>query len=695
MSINRQSLRKKLMLLLMIISFTVLSLVTLGFAISDWVSSRDDLYDRMRAQASIIAQNSVAALTFNDPNAAEQTLNTLKNTDDIVGAVLFDSNHQRFSSYQRDDITLPLSPPEGKEGSVAGTLFVQVPVQLDGEQIGNILLLSELSNWQQQQLYRMAIVLGLFLFSLLVAMFLSNVAQQIITRPILNLAGIARRITDTRDYDLRAEKLSNDEIGSLADDFNQMLDQIQQTEKELRDVQSQLEDKVNERTSELLELTEQLEHQAYHDTLTGLANRATFDTNLKAAINYASRRELKLAVMFLDLDRFKSINDTLGHAVGDKLLIEMADRLNHCLRQSDTLARLGGDEFALLLPDSSPNAAAEVATKVIEAIKQPIHVEGYNLQVTTSIGISIFPDNGVDASSILKNADTAMYSSKEAGRNQFNFFSQEMNASTERRLLLENKLRQAINDNLFTIYFQPKWNAHSGEMVGVEALVRWFDEEEGFISPEEFIPLAEDCGLVSSIDDWVCKNACLQIQSLFPQGEPTIGLSVNLSPSQVIHKDIYKRISSILTKTGFPGHCLELEITETMLSAEIEQLHDDLELLRPLGVEVSIDDFGTGYSSLSRLKQLPINTLKIDRSFINDIGEDSSDEVIIRTIIDMAHNLNLRVVAEGIETEEQHNFVRHHNCDMVQGYLFSRPVPLDELARLLDESTRYQSAGSY
>lgn len=695
MSINRQSLRKKLMLLLMIVSFTVLSLVTLGFAISDWVSSRDDLYDRMRAQASIIAQNSVAALTFYDPNAAEQTLNTLKNTDDIVGAVLFDSNHQRFSSYQRDDITLPLTPPESNEGSVAGTLFVQVPVQLDGEQIGNILLLSELSNWQQQQLYRMAIVLGLFVFSLLVAMFLSNVAQQIVTRPILNLARIARRITDTRDYDLRAEKLSNDEIGSLADDFNQMLDQIQQTEKELRDVQSQLEDKVNERTSELLALTEQLEHQAYHDTLTGLANRATFDTNLQAAINYASRRKLKLAVMFLDLDRFKSINDTLGHAVGDKLLVEMADRLNHCLRQSDTLARLGGDEFALLLPDSSPNAAAEVATKVIEAIKQPIHVEGYNLQVTTSIGISIFPDNGVDASSILKNADTAMYSSKEAGRNQFNFFSQEMNASTERRLLLENKLRQAINDNLFTIYFQPKWNAHSGEMVGVEALVRWFDEEEGFISPEEFIPLAEDCGLVSSIDDWVCKNACLQIQSLFPQGEPTIGLSVNLSPSQVIHKDIYKRISSILTETGFPGHCLELEITETMLSAEIEQLHDDLELLRPLGVEVSIDDFGTGYSSLSRLKQLPINTLKIDRSFINDIGEDSSDEVIIRTIIDMAHNLNLRVVAEGIETEEQHNFVRHHNCDMVQGYLFSRPVPLDELARLLDESTRYQSAGSY
>lgn len=689
MSTNRQSLRKKLMLLLMIVSCTVLSLVTLGFAVSDWVSSRDDIYDRMRAQASIIGQNSVAALTFSDPDAATRTLETLNNTDDIVGAVLFDASKELFASYQREGAKLPLSPPAHQEGSLAGTLYIKLPIQLDGEQIGCIVLLSELGNWQQQQLHRMAIVLGLFLFSLLVAILLSNVAQHIVTRPILNLARTARRITDTRDYDLRAEKLSNDEIGSLADDFNQMLDQIQQTEKELRDAQSQLEDKVNERTSELLELTEQLEHQAFHDTLTGLANRATFDTNLKAAINYASRRKLKLAVMFLDLDRFKSINDTLGHAVGDKLLIVMAERLSHCLRQSDTLARLGGDEFALLLPDSSPNAAAEVATKVIETIKQPIHIEGYNLQVTTSIGISMFPDNGTDASSILKNADTAMYGSKEAGRNRFSFFSQEMNASTERRLVLENKLRQAINNNCFTIHYQPKWDARNGEMVGVEALVRWFDEEEGFISPEEFIPLAEDCGLVSAIDDWVCKQACLQIKSLFPEGEPSIGLAVNLSPTQVIHKDIYKRISGILAETGFPGHRLELEITEAMLSAEVEQLHDDLELLRPLGVEVSIDDFGTGYSSLSRLKSLPINTLKIDRSFIHDIGQDSSDEVIIRTIIDMAHNLNLRVVAEGIETEAQHNFVRLYECDMVQGYLFSRPIPLADLKQLLAESAQY------
>lgn len=684
MSIERKSLRKKLMMLLMIVSCTVLSMVTVGFAISDWVDSRDAIYDRMRSQAGIIGNNSIAALTFHDPEAAVRTLTTLESTEDIIGAVLFDNQQHRFASYQRENTSLPLIPPTGEEGSLKGTLYVQLPVTLDNEVIGSILLLSELGGWQQQQLHRMAIVLGLFLLSLLVAVLLSNVAQKLVTRPILNLARTAREVTDTRNYELRAEKVSEDEIGSLADDFNEMLNQIQLRDNELRDTHAQLEDKVNERTSELLELTQQLEHQAFHDTLTGLANRATFDNNLQTAINYAHRHDKQIAVMFLDLDRFKSINDSLGHHVGDKLLIEMSKRLSKCLRNSDTLARLGGDEFAILLPDSSPNASANTAAKVIDAVRKQIHVEGFNLRITTSIGISIYPNNGEDAATILKNADTAMYSSKDAGRNQLNFFSQEMNACAERRLLLENKLRKAVNDHLFTIHFQPKWNTSNNQLVSVEALIRWFDADEGFISPEEFIPLAEDCGLIGAIDDWVCKNACLQIQSLFDDNRPNISLSVNVSPAHVIHKDIYKRVSTILDETGFPGQYLELEITETMIASEVERLYEDLNNIRSLGVEISIDDFGTGYSSLSRLKQLPLNTLKIDQSFVRDIGEDSGDEVIIRTIIDMAHNLNLKVVAEGVETDEQYRFIKRFNCDLVQGYLFSKPVPLNELAQMID-----------
>ncbi|MBE9397091.1 EAL domain-containing protein [Pontibacterium sp. N1Y112] len=684
MSIGRKSLRKKLMMLLMIVSCTVLSMVTLGFAISDWVDSRNAIFDRMRSQAGIIGNNSIGALTFHDADAAKRTLTTLEATEDIIGAVLFDRQKQHFAGYQRDNTALPLTPPTSEEGSLGGTLYVQQPVTLDNEVIGSIVLLSELGSWQQQQIHRMTIVMGLFLLSLLVAVLLSNAAQRLVTRPILNLARTAREVTDTRNYELRAEKISEDEIGSLADDFNEMLNQIQLRDNELRDTHAQLEDKVKERTSELLELAQQLEHQAFHDTLTGLANRATFDNNLQTAINFAQRNKKQIAVMFLDLDRFKSINDSLGHHVGDKLLIEMSKRLAGCLRSSDTLSRLGGDEFAILLPDSSPNAAADTAAKVIDTVKQPIHIEGYNLQVTTSIGISIYPNNGDSAATILKNADTAMYSSKDAGRNQLNFFSQEMTACAERRLLLENKLRHAISENLFTIQFQPKWDTCNNRLVGVEALIRWLDDDEGYISPDEFIPLAEDCGLIGTIDDWVCKNACLQIQSLFGSNQPNISLAVNVSPAHVIYKDIYKRVSTILDETGFPAQNLELEITETMIASEVERLYEDLNKIRSLGVEISIDDFGTGYSSLSRLKQLPLNTLKIDRSFVRDIGEDSGDEVIIRTIIDMAHNLNLKVVAEGVETDEQYTFIKQYNCDLVQGYLFSKPVPLNELALMLD-----------
>lgn len=686
--VDGRPLRKKLMLLLLVVSCTVLSLATLGFAISDWVSSREEVFDRMRSQAAIIGNNSVAALTFYDVSAATRTLSTLKSEDDIVGAVLFDKDNQLFSSYQRQGIALPQSPPSSEKGSLDSAFYVLFPIQLDGEVIGNILILSELGNWQQQQIQRMTIVLGLFLFSLIVAVLLSSAAQKMVTRPILKLANTARRVTETRNYELRAEKVSEDEIGSLADDFNEMLNQIQLRDNELQHVQAQLEDKVKERTSELLELTKQLEHQAFHDSLTGLANRATFDNDLQSSISYARRYDHQVAVMFLDLDRFKGINDTLGHGVGDKLLVEMSKRLSDCLRSSDTLARLGGDEFAVLMLNTSPNAAADVAAKLTNAINQSVQVEGYNLLVTTSIGISIYPDDGDSAAVILKNADTAMYSSKDAGRNQFCFYANEMNARTERRLLLENKLRKAITEKSFEVYYQPKWKTDSKQMVGVEALIRWFDEDEGFISPGEFIPLAEDCGLIGTIDDWVSKTACREILSLFDGKQPELSLSVNFSPAHFIRSDVYKRISDTLNETGFPGQCLELEITETLVAAETDRLSEHLNNIRALGVEISIDDFGIAYSSLSRLRELPLNTLKIDQSFIRDIGDDTDDEVIVRTIIDMAHNLNLKVVAEGVETEQQYQFVKRHNCDLVQGFLFSKPIPLNELSLLLKKSNR-------
>lgn len=680
--------RKKLMLLLVLTSCSVLSLATIGFAVSDWINSRAEVINHLDSQANIIGNNSVASLLFNDVQSATETLRTLEGEENIIGAYLYNHEKALFAHFQRGSNKQPIQHlPDKPNKTMQEALFVVHTIRLDNETVGHILLLSELDSWQAQQLERLQVVFLLFVFAFIVAIFISNAAQRIITQPILKLANTARTITKTQDYHLRAEKQSEDEVGALADDFNEMLKQIQHRDDELQQARNQLEGKVKERTSELYKLTKQLEHQAFHDPLTGLANRATLDENLQGAINFAQRHNQQLAVFFLDLDRFKGINDSLGHDVGDKLLVELGQRLKNALRSSDILARLGGDEFAVLLQDTQPHMAAEVASKLIDAIGEPIVVDEYNLQVTTSIGISIYPEDGKSAAEILKRADTAMYSSKEAGRNQFSFFANEMNIKTERRMLLEHKLRQAAKDNNFKVYYQPKWDAQEHKIIGLEALIRWFDPEEGFISPAEFIPLAEDCGLIGIIDQWVMKTACSELLALYAGAPPQVLLSVNFSPAHFIRQDICERITDLLEETGYPGNRLELEITETVVASEGDSIYEQLNSIRQLGIEISIDDFGIAYSSLSRLKQLPLNTLKIDRSFIHDIGSDPDDEVIVRTIIDMAHNLNLKVVAEGVENEAQYAFVREHRCDAVQGFLFSKPVPIQDLEPLLNLTT--------
>jgi len=689
----RSSIRKTLILVLLLTSSIALTLATLGFAVNDWFALRASAHDRLRAQAGIVASNSVAALTFGDRIAAGNTLESLQSQGEIIAAVLFAADGRVFAQYQRENERVPLVLPERSQGELGEHLFVVHPLVLEGETIGNILVVSELGFWQQRQRYHLRTALALFLLSLLVVYVISTKLQRIVSLPIIKLAKVARRVTESQDYSLRAEKLSRDEIGRLVDDFNEMLHQIQLRDRQLQGSRELLEEKVQERTAELTELTRQLEHQAYYDTLTGLANRSTFDDHLRLAIGQSQRHGGSVAVLFMDLDRFKVINDTLGHIVGDKLLIQVANRFSACLRGSDTLARLGGDEFAVLLVEPrTDNEATEVASKLIAAINQPFSVEGYSLHVTTSIGISVFPGDGDSAEAIIKNADTAMYRAKDSGRNQFAFFAAEMNARALRRLELENKMRSAIRDQGFRIFYQPRRDTHTLELIGVEALIRWFDPGEGEISPVEFIPLAEECGLTAKIDDWVMETACAEILSCFDGGEPEFSLSVNFSPSQFIRKDLDKVIADILQRTGFPGHCLELEITENLFGPESANAPELLKRIGGLGLEISIDDFGKAYSSLSRLKQLPLETLKIDRSFIQDLGRDQDDEILVRTIITMAHSLGLKVVAEGVETDAQYQFVKAYNCNAVQGFLFGRPMDLGQLKALLAEKNALLAA---
>ncbi|MGR9085900.1 MAG: EAL domain-containing protein [Gammaproteobacteria bacterium] len=678
------------MRVLLLTSSSALLLSAFGFAVNDWMSMRKAMFDTLRSQADILGYNTIAALTFNDPKAALDTLSSLKKESDIVGAALYSSQGKRFVHYEREAKIVPLSVPDQNSGVLNGNLFVLSPIVFDGERIGSIMVISDLKSWKHRQLQELAIAAGLFSLSLLVALLLSSRLQRLVSEPILKLARTARLVSESQDYALRAEKLSSDEIGVLVDDFNDMLSQIQLRDLELQKARDELEEKIRARTLELTELTRQLEHQAYYDTLTGLSNRVTFDDRLRLATDQAKRQGWRIAVMFLDLDRFKLLNDTLGHAVGDKLLVQVAHRLKACLRVNDTLARLGGDEFAIVLSLSRHGIdAAEVANKITATIAEPIQVDGYSLHVTTSIGISLFPDDGNRAETIIKNADTAMYRSKDRGGNQFTFFSANMNARAERRLTLETKLRQAIHSNALSIHYQARWDTVSLRVVGFEALARWHDPDEGPIAPAEFIPLAEECGLIASIDEWVLETACREMLPWCTNAESDIRLAVNISPAQFIREDLPQVISGILQRTGFPSGRLELEITESLFGPGNANASTILELVRELGIELSIDDFGTAYSSLSRLKQLPLHTLKIDQTFVRDLGQDPDDEILVRTIIAMAHNLDLKVVAEGVETEIQYDYVKHYGCDTVQGFLFGQPVPCDQIAQLLDNQESF------
>ncbi len=675
---GKSSISKKLSNLLLLTSCSVLLFSTFGFALNDWLSLQHALKDHLQAQASIIGYNTSAAIAFGDIDSATETLQVLKLDNDIAGAALYLSDGELFAFYEREANVIPPQMPSLQNQNHEQVIIDSI-VQ-HGESLGYILLIPDYNNWQQRQVNHLFIAFCVLTLSLLVTLFFSKRLPRIISEPIIKLAKTARLVSETQDYSLRAVKISSDEIGTLVDDFNTMLHQVELRDQQLLKAHNQLEGKVDARTQELTELTQQLEHQVYHDTLTGLANRVTFDDRLRISIDQARRYKHKIAVMFLDLDRFKIINDTLGHAMGDKLLIEVSRRFSGCLRNSDTLARLGGDEFAILLPHTKHSSdAADVAKRLIAILASSISIDGYSLHVTASVGISQFPGDGDLAETIVKNADTAMYRSKDQGRNRFTFFSAEMNAKAARRLMLENKLHHALDENLLTVHYQPQLDTISRQMIGVEALVRWNDAEEGAISPSEFIPLAEECGLIARIDEWVLETASKDILELGAHINLEIRLAVNFSPAQFIREDLHEVIASILQRTGFPGHRLELEITETLFGPGSNDVCIILDCLCSQGIELSIDDFGTAYSSLSRLKQLPLHSLKIDQSFVRDLGKDADDEAIVRSIITMAHNLNLKVVAEGVETELQYEFVKQYGCDVVQGFLFGKPMSYSSL----------------
>ena len=439
-----------------------------------------------------------------------------------------------------------------------------------------------------------------------------------------------------------------------------------------------------DRADEKTKADERIEYLASHDSLTNLPNREMFNGLLRRTIDAAERYQRQFAVLFIDLDRFKVINDSLGHDAGDMLLVEIGGRLRRALRASDVVARLGGDEFVVILEETAERPEVErIAGELLSVLSQPVQLSGHECHTTASIGIAMYPSDGSDMQTLTKNADMAMYLAKEDGKNGFRFFTKEIKAQSIERLTLESALRRALEREQFSLHYQPKVDMASGQITGVEALLRWNHPELGLVSPGQFIPLAEETGLIVPIGRWVLKEACAQNMAWQRRGLRPVTMAVNLSPRQFADAHLLQDVDEALLASGMSPVLLQLEVTESMVMRNVSRAIKVLDAIQSRGIRLAIDDFGTGYSSMSLMKQFPIDTIKIDRSFVRDLPNDSEDQAIAQAIISMGKALGMTVIAEGVETVEQQTFLRNHACDEMQGFLFSKPLPPRQMAELL------------
>ncbi|WP_307617788.1 putative bifunctional diguanylate cyclase/phosphodiesterase [Variovorax boronicumulans] len=500
----------------------------------------------------------------------------------------------------------------------------------------------------------------------LLAAVVASIVSQRITDSIAQLIAFSRRVA-AGDFSARAQHGRADEFGILANAMNQMAESI-------------------ENSNVLLETSaDSLKHQATHDVLTGLPNRALLEDRLKQAISYADRYGRLMTVVFINLDGFKLVNDSLSHKAGDELLKVMAERMSQCLRSGDTVGRTGGDEFVIVLYDQPRDGTQVVPAlqRLLEAIAQPVQIGAQGVQLTGSLGVATYPADGVDADALLMNAEAATYRAKTSGRNNFQFYAAEMNRAIRDKLAMREGLRNAIARGEFHLVYQPQVDMRSGQVTGVEALIRWQHPEHGLVSPVEFIPLAEETGLIVPIGEWVLRTACFQNKAWQDSGLPAFSVSVNVSARQFRERTLIEQVAQALEDSGLDARFLELELTESLVMEDLEKALLSMKALRAIGVQFSVDDFGVGYSSLSALKRFPIARLKIDRAFVCNIPDDEEDKAIAKAIISLGHELHLKVIAEGVESEEQLEFLRTNGCDEMQGYLFSPPVLPTEIAPLV------------
>ena len=671
--------RKQLWL---VIGVNFLSLLVAGiFLYSSFVQDyRNNLLDTTRTKLSMLSASSQSALLFNDNQAAANTLSSLKQSPSVRFAQIYSSEMNMFAEYSRDQMEVDIHPSflESDYSFYDNNLYLFEPIKLDDEVLGYILLSADTQSLQLQQIRYAKIFIVVFAISMFIAYALNWRLQVLLSAPINKLVELVKEVALNRDYHQRLKVGRRDEIGVLTEGVNGMLDTIEEHKRQLQENSNRLESLVALRT-------EQLFQRANYDALTQLPNRHLLIDRLNHGIDNALRENSKIALMFLDLDRFKIINDSLGHTVGDQLLKQVAQKLTDLVQHVDSVCRWGGDEFVILIEHVEQHDQIELlAQQIIAQLSLPMSVSGHQLHISTSIGVAIFPRDGVDSTTLLKHADISMYRAKEQGPGQYCFFDGSMLDESVNRLSMESLLRKALDEESYHLVYQPQICLKTGKLCGFEALIRW-QEDGRNIPPSEFLPVAEEIGVLNKLSEQIIKAACQQNARWSETGLISVPVAVNLPASFIIQPNCVEIIADILVETGLSPHLFEIEITENTFVASTDLTIRTLERLKNMGISIAIDDFGTGYSCMSYLRDLPVTSLKIDGSFIQVLGENEANDGIVKSIITLGKSLQLVIVGECVETQSQQNLLNELGCDLGQGYFHSKPLTAEEMVTFVSQ----------
>jgi diguanylate cyclase (GGDEF)-like protein len=631
--------------------------LTTAFLVLDSISSRGSLNARLTTLAEVVGNNSTAALNFNDQAAAIEVLEALRAEPSLITACLYDSAGTLFAQYKRD--SSPLTCPKGRKEVLAPSgEFPSVirSVSRRDEFLGSVVLISDVQELKARRKQLLLLAGFLLVLALSIGGVFGFLLQRRILKPISDLSLAMEKVRAEQVYNARVSITGSDEIAHLGSGFNAMLCELERREAGKIEVEA------------LLEL------QAHNDALTGLPNRRLFGERLALTLATAQRRKFTVAMLYIDLDGFKLVNDSLGHSIGDSLLIQVAARFSARVRKSDTLARIGGDEFTVIL--SSLHAKEEammVGRTLLDTLSECFEIEGHLLTISASIGISLYPENAINGSELMQQADSAMYSAKRNGKNQAIYFTTDLGILARERLTLENQLRSALAQGDIYVNYQPEFDVSSGKLVRFEALARWDHPTLGMIAPDKFIPLAEESGLIIPLGAYILEQACIEALQWQTLASNPIQVAVNVSNIQFSRNTFVDEVADILNRTGLRPELLQLELTESVMIDGINSTAKSMARLKGLGITFAIDDFGTGYSCLSYLPSLPFDALKIDRSFVRTCDSNPESRILVQSLIALAQNIGLRVIVEGVETAEQLAVIRSLGGNEVQGYLLGRP----------------------